>query len=82
MNDEEYIEGLEETDCLECGNSFVIGEDGNELGLCEYCAKNIYDCDKYYKDYENNLVAFKGLDTISRGILKPYRIKKEGETDE
>ncbi len=64
----------EEMDCLECGKSFVMGEDGNELGLCEHCASEVYDCDKYYNDYDNGKVVFKGLDTISRGILNKYRI--------
>lgn len=61
-------------DCLVCGTKFVAGEDGNELGLCEKCATEIYDCDTYYKDYEAGKVAFKGVDTLSRGILEPYKI--------
>jgi len=64
----------EEMECLECGKKFVAGEDGNELGLCEHCASVVYDCEKYYKDYDNGRVTFKGTDTISRGILEPYRL--------
>ena len=63
--------------CLICGKEFIMGEDGNELGLCEFCATNVYDCDKYYEDYDNNKVVFKGIDTLSRGILEPYKIRKE-----
>ena len=69
---------LEENEdfCILCNKKFTIGEDGNELGFCCKCQKDKdfpYDLDKYYKDYDNNKVVFKGFDTMSRGILEGYR---------
>lgn len=64
--------------CVACGKQFMIGQDGNELGLCLKCGKQ-FDLDKYYKDYEENKVAFKGFDTLGRGLLEPYR-KEQKET--
>ena len=62
--------------CLLCGEPFIIGEDGNELGFCVKCQEKPdfpYDLDAYYKDYDTNKVAFKGFDTMERGLLEPYR---------
>ena len=62
--------------CILCGEEFIIGETGNELGFCCSCQEKPdfpYDLDKYYKDYDNNKVVFKGFDTMSRGILEQYR---------
>ena len=62
--------------CILCKKSFIIGESGNELGFCIECQEKKdfpYDIDKYYQDYDNNKVAFKGFDTMSRGILEAYR---------
>lgn len=62
--------------CLWCGESFIPGEDGNELGFCCKCQEDKefpYDIDAYYKDYDDNKVAFKGFDTLSRGLLEPYK---------
>lgn len=62
--------------CILCGNVFTIGEDGNELGFCLKCQEKKdfpYDLDRYYKDYDAGKVAFKGFDTMSRGILEAYR---------
>ena len=70
--EEEYIFDS----CLLCGENFIIGETGNELGFCADCQDKDdfpYDLDKYYKDYDNNKVVFKGFDTMSRGILEAYR---------
>jgi len=61
--------------CLLCGNEFIIGIDGNELGFCEDCQKSKdfpYDLDKYYEDYDKGKVVFKGFETMSRGILNGY----------
>lgn len=73
--DDDYEE--QETDnCLLCGGEFTIGEDGNELGFCCKCSLSKdfpYDLDKYYEAYEKNEVAFKGFDTMSRGLLEKYR---------
>lgn len=67
----------EETEkCLLCGNDFIIGEDGNELGFCVTCQEQNdfpYDLDKYYEDYDADKVVFKGFDTMGRGILEKYR---------
>ena len=63
--------------CLLCGKSFVAGEDGNELGFCCKCQDKKdfpYDLDRYYEDYDKGKVAFKGFDTMSRGILDSYLI--------
>ena len=63
-------------ECILCGNNFEIGENGNELGFCCDCQNNKdfpYNLDKYYKDYDNNKVVFKGFDTMSRGILEVYK---------
>jgi len=67
---------MEQDLCLICGQPFIIGEDGNELGFCVACQKRPdfpYDIDAYYKDYDANKVAFKGFDTMSRGLLEKYR---------
>ena len=63
--------------CLLCGKSFVAGEDGNELGFCCKCQDKEsfpYDLDRYYEDLDKGKVAFKGFDTMSRGILDSYLI--------
>jgi hypothetical protein len=62
--------------CIMCGKWYTIGETGNELGFCVNCQKSEdfpYDLDAYYKDYDAGKVAFKGFDTMSRGILEPYK---------
>ena len=62
--------------CVYCGEWFTVGETGNELGFCESCINDPefpYDIEAYYKDYDNGKVAFKGFDTMSRGILERYR---------
>ena len=68
-----------ETDiCIMCENDFVIGETGNELGFCCSCSSNKnfpYDLNKYYEDYDNGKVIFKGFETMDRGILEPYKTK-------
>ena len=67
--------------CILCGEEFVIGEGGNELGFCTECQAKPdfpYDIDAYYRDYDANKVAFKGFDTMERGILEPYRKNKGG----
>lgn len=72
----EINEEEESENCIWCGKSFIPGEDGNELGFCCECQKDEdfpYDIDAYYKDYDNNKVAFKGFDTLGRGLLEPYR---------
>ena len=64
------------TNCILCGQEYSIGDNGNELGFCEECqkAKDFpYDLDKYYEDYDNDKVVFKGFETMSRGILEQYR---------
>lgn len=69
--------------CILCGKEFMIGEDGNELGFCMECQKDEdfpYDLDAYYKDYDTGKVAFKGFDTMSRGILEAYKTKLNYET--
>jgi hypothetical protein len=81
---EEYYGDLSWEFCILCGKAFCIGEDGNELGFCITCQEKPdfpYDLEKYYKDYDNNKVAFKGFDTMSRGLLEPYRkdIKNENK---
>ena len=58
--------------CVVCGKKFSIGNDGNELGLCLECGKQ-FDLDRYYKDHEAGKVAFKGFDTLGRGLLEAYR---------
>ena len=63
-------------ECILCGKKFMMGEDGNELGFCVECQEKPdfpYDLDKYYEDYDNGLVVFKGFETMSRGILEKYR---------
>lgn len=63
-------------DCVLCGKQFSMGNNGNELGFCENCINSKdfpYDLDKYYKDYEKGKVAFKGIETMKRGILKKYK---------
>jgi len=63
--------------CLLCGKEFVIGEDGNELGFCVTCQEKKdfpYDLEKYYDDYDNGKVVFKGFETMSRGILEKYKL--------
>lgn len=62
--------------CILCGKEFTVGEDGNELGFCIKCQEKPdfpYDLDKYYEDYDNDKVTFKGFETMSRGILENYR---------
>ncbi len=62
--------------CILCGNEFIIGEDGNELGFCQHCQEQPdfpYDLERYYKDYDNDKVVFKGFETMSRGLLEKYR---------
>lgn len=62
--------------CILCGKEFMLGVDGNELGFCVECQEKSdfpYDIDKYYEDYDKGLVVFKGFETMSRGILEPYR---------
>ena len=76
MNIEDtYLKENEEI-CIWCGKKFYIGETGNELGFCVKCQESKdfpYDIDKYYEDYDNGKVVFKGFDTLSRGILEKYR---------
>ncbi len=70
----EYDEETE--NCIWCGEQFISGEDGNELGFCCKCQveKSFpYDIEAYYKDYDEGKVAFKGFDTLSRGLLEPYK---------
>jgi hypothetical protein len=72
--EEEYGDG--EDACILCGETFIIGEDGNELGFCCECQESEgfpYDLDAYYRDYDEGEVVFKGFETMSRGILEPYR---------
>lgn len=62
--------------CILCSKVFTMGEDGNELGFCLTCQKDKkfpYDLDKYYEDYDKGKVAFKGFDTMERGLLEAYR---------
>lgn len=62
--------------CLLCNDDFILGEEGNELGFCINCQDKKdfpYDLDKYYKDYDNGKVAFKGIETMERGILESYK---------
>jgi hypothetical protein len=62
--------------CLWCGQAFFIGETGNELGFCVECSKSDdfpYDLDVYYRDHDAGKVAFKGFDTMERGLLEAYR---------
>jgi hypothetical protein len=62
--------------CILCEKAFFVGEDGNELGFCLTCQKDKkfpYDLDKYYKDHDKGKVAFKGFDTMERGLLEAYR---------
>ena len=64
--------------CILCGQDFEIGLSGNELGFCCTCQDKKdfpYDINRYYADYDRNLVAFKGFETMNRGILEPYRRK-------
>ena len=61
--------------CILCEGEFIPGEDGNELGFCMECQQDKkfpYDLDAYYKDYDAGKVAFKGFDTMSRGLLESY----------
>ena len=72
--EEEFVDG--EDNCILCGEKFIIGEDGNELGFCCKCQEKDdfpYDLDAYYKDKDAGKVGFKGFETMSRGILEPYR---------
>ena len=51
---------------------------GNELGFCCSCTSNKnfpYDLNKYYEDYDNGKVIFKGFETMDRGILEHYKTK-------
>jgi len=64
--------------CIDCGKLFLVGQDGNDLGFCETCQNKDdfpYDLDAYYKNYDDDKVAFKGTDTRDRGLLEPYRKK-------
>lgn len=66
--------------CVLCADPFTPGEDGNELGFCLKCQNKKdfpYDLNKYYEDHDKGKVAFKGFDTMSRGILEPYRKVKK-----
>ena len=70
-------EQTSEENCILCRKKFTIGETGNELGFCCECQDKKdfpYDLDKYYKDYDSGKVAFKGFDTMKRGILEQYKI--------
>ena len=61
--------------CILCGHNFEIGVNGNELGFCCNCQDEKdfpYDLDRYYEDYDHNKVAFKGFETMDRGILEAY----------
>lgn len=72
---EEFIDD-NEANCIMCGNCFVIGEDGNELGFCTGCSSKPdfpYDLDAYYKAKDAGNEIFKGFETMSRGILEKYR---------
>ena len=79
ITNEEEVYDCEQTDiCIMCGNDFVIGETGNELGFCCSCSSNKnfpYDLNKYYEDYDNGKVIFKGFETMDRGILEHYKTK-------
>lgn len=62
--------------CILCKHPFIIGETGNELGFCINCQEKKdfpYDLNKYYEDHNNNKVAFKGFDTMARGLLENYK---------
>ena len=62
--------------CILCEKEFIVGEDGNELGFCLSCQESDtfpYNLDDYYRDYDRGNVAFKGFDTMGRGILEAYR---------
>ena len=64
--------------CILCGGTFTPGETGNELGFCMLCMDDPnfpYDLDKYYEDHDNGKVAFKGFETMERGLLEAYRRK-------
>lgn len=66
--------------CIMCDKAFTIGEDGNELGFCLSCQEDKdfpYDLDAYYEDHDADKVAFKGFETMDRGLLEPYRKKCE-----
>jgi hypothetical protein len=58
--------------CQVCGEGFMLGVTGNDLGICVNCGK-FFDLDQFYSDYDNDLVSHKGFDTLHRGILDPYR---------
>ena len=61
--------------CIMCEELFMMGNTGNELGFCCKCQEDPgfpYDLDAYYKDHDTGKVAFKGFDTMSRGILERY----------
>ena len=67
---------MEKNKCILCGKDFILGETGNELGFCCKCQRRPdfpYDLDAYYKDYDAGKVAFKGFETMSRGILEQYK---------
>jgi|TARA_Y100000034_G_scaffold133551_1_gene199329 hypothetical protein len=62
--------------CVLCDHAFYLGESGNELGFCIKCQEKEdfpYDLDKYYADYDNDKVAFKGFETMDRGLLENYK---------
>ncbi len=70
----ESVDGLDR--CILCEKYFIIGEDGNELGFCASCQEDKdfpYDLDAYYKDHDTGKVAFKGFETMERGLLERYR---------
>lgn len=61
--------------CIMCHKNFAPGEDGNKLGFCLKCQNDPtfpYDLNAYYKAYDAGNVAFKGFETMSRGLLEPY----------
>lgn len=71
--------------CIMCGEIFMPGEDGNELGFCCKCQEKEdfpYDIEAYYRDYDAGKVAFKGFETMDRGILEPYKTYPNRRKDE
>ena len=55
--------GLDDSEsiCILCGQKFITGIDGNELGFCLCCQDKKsfpYDLDRYYKDYDANKTIF------------------------
>jgi len=67
---------LSEDVCILCQGNFTVGVDGNELGFCSTCQNKPdfpYDLDAYYIAFANDKTTFKGFDTMSRGLLEPFR---------